>query len=324
MKKIAVCVVTYNQERYIAQCLDSALGQIVHSDVHFDIIVADDASTDNTRIIIEQYKEKYTSQIHLIKQVENKGTVKNTLDVFRYIRNSGDYKFVAMLDGDDYWCDKYKLQKQIDICEQNNLVMIHSNYYLLTDKLVPQIRKIEEVPQGDVLYEAVRRPLFINCTIMFRADCLRKMDFETIESMQQLVAVDHLTNVIVASQGSVGFLEDVTAVWRRHTSSQTSLNNLSKAFRWIEHECVQGRYLNRLFPDVVKFTEKEEYIHRTTMYFRSFVSAHKYKEAKKLWMENDFLHLEPISSFMTNSCTFYFYFFYKKIDTIKVLIKNRI
>lgn len=322
--KIAVCVVTYNQEKYIAQCLDSAIRQIVNDDVQVDIIIADDASTDRTAFIIKQYQDRYEAHIYLIKQLNNKGTVKNTLDVFRYILNCGDYKYVAMLDGDDYWCDKYKLQKQIDLCEEQNLVMVHSNYCILTDKLVPEIRKKKDVPQGNVLYEAVRRPLFINCTIMFRADCLHKMDFDAIESIPQLVAVDHLTNVIVASQGSVGFLEDVTAVWRRHNSSQTTLNNLPKAFRWIEHECVQGRYLNRLFPDVVIFTEKEEYIHRTTMYFRSFVRAHKYKEAKKLWMENDFLHLEPISPFMTNNCTFCFYFLYKKINTFKILVRNSI
>lgn len=322
--KIAVCVVTYNQEKYIIQCLDSALRQRVHSDVHVDVIVADDASTDRTVLIVEQYQEKYRAHIHLIKQLRNKGTVRNTLDVFRYIFNSGDYKYVAMLDGDDYWCDDYKLQKQIDLCEEENLVMVHSNYCVLTDRLVPQIRKKEDVPQGNVLSEAIRRPLFINCTNLYRTDCLKAMDFEAIESMHQLVAVDHLTNVIVASQGNVGFLEDVTAVWRKHTTAQTSLNNLSKAFRWIEHECVQGRYLNQLFPNVVTFTEKEEYIHRTTMYFRSYVYTHKYKEAKKLWKENDFLLSEPISPFMNNICSFKFYFLYKKINTLKMLIKSRI
>lgn len=321
--KVAVCVVTYNHEEFIAQCLDSALKQIVAKTIQLDVIVADDMSLDNTVQIIKQYQLKYPARIHLIQQTINKGTVNNTLDAFKFIL-AHDYKYIAMLDGDDYWCDNNKIQKQVDCCEKNNLVMVHSNYCVLTNKLTDQVRKSEDVPQGDVLAEAVRKPLFINCTIMFRTDCLYKMDFETIGSMHQLVAVDHLTNVIVASQGNVGFIEDVTAVWRRHNAAQTSLKTVKKSLQWIEHECVQGRYLNKMFPTLVHFTTTEENVYRLTMLFRTYVTLRCYQEAKSLWLSNTFLHEEPISPFMSNVLTFKLYFVCKKMNAFVRLCKAKI
>jgi len=98
MDIIAICIVTYNHEQYIAQALDSVLAQ--KTEVPVKIFIGEDGSTDNTLNICKEYKIKYPDRIELLERKQNLGLVKNTLDIFSRIRRDG-YKYIAMLDGDD-------------------------------------------------------------------------------------------------------------------------------------------------------------------------------------------------------------------------------
>lgn len=324
--KVAVVIATYNQEQYIDEAIGSVFNQVLSEGDSVECIVANDASSDLTAQHVEAWAEKYPDHVHHILQPKNVGTVRNTISAFRMIcANLDKYDYVAMLDGDDYWCDEYKLQKQLTtICETNS-VMAHTNCSkLINGKIHKQVRSRENVPQGDVLAIAVQMPIFVNCTVFFRADCLRKMDFDTIESMDDLVELAHITNILVCSQGNVCFLEDITAVWRRHAQAQTTLNSINKAFRWIEHECVQGRYLNQLFPDVVHFTEKEESAYRTLMQFRTLCAHRDYHRAKELFLIDDSLSTEAIAPYMSNVVLFKYYFIRNKFQTFLQIIRKKI
>lgn len=324
---VAVVIATYNQEQYIDEAIGSVFSQKLSDGDSVECIVTNDASTDSTAQHVEKWMEKYPGQMHYILQPRNVGTVRNTISAFRMICDNLDkYDYVAMLDGDDYWCDNYKLQKQIDKCAETNSVMAHTNYSILSSNgnMSKICHTLSEMPQGDVFSIAVQRPLFINCTIMFRASCLQKMDFVKIESMTELVAIDHLTNMIICSQGNVCFLEDITAVWRRHDNAQTNLNSIKKSFRWIEHECVQGRYLNQIFPNVVYFTEKEEIEHRATMQFRAYCSIQQWNNAKVLFDKYEFLAKESIAPFMGNELMFKIYFLRRKFYSLIKIISKRV
>ncbi len=110
---IDVLVLTYNQEKYIAEAIESVLMQ--KTDFNFRIIIGDDCSTDRTREICIDYKEKYPDKIELVFHKQNFGAVKN----FYITYQSCNAKYLAMLDGDDYWTSPIKLQKQIDFLENN-------------------------------------------------------------------------------------------------------------------------------------------------------------------------------------------------------------
>lgn len=110
--KVSVCVVTYNQEKYIAECLDSLVSQ--ETDFKFEIIVGEDCSTDGTRAIVQQYVDKYPNLIKPIFHKQNVGAVENVKQV--YIAAKG--KYIAHIDGDDMALPT-KLQKQFDILEEN-------------------------------------------------------------------------------------------------------------------------------------------------------------------------------------------------------------
>jgi len=94
--KVSVCVVTYNQEKYIRQCLQSLVDQ--KTDFDFEVIVADDFSTDRTRTIVREFAEKYSRQVKTIFNDENIGAYKN----FIYVHQQAIGEYVAHMDGDDY------------------------------------------------------------------------------------------------------------------------------------------------------------------------------------------------------------------------------
>lgn len=108
--KVSVFVVTYNQEKYIRQCLDGILMQRVNFD--YEVVIGEDHGSDATRAICEEYASIYT-QIRLLPLTENLGVGKNWRRVLSECK--GDY--IAMCEGDDYWTDPLKLQKQIDILQ---------------------------------------------------------------------------------------------------------------------------------------------------------------------------------------------------------------
>ena len=118
MEEIAVSVLclVYNHEKYLRKCLDGFVNQ--KTNFKFEVIIHDDASTDNSVDIIKEYETKYPDIIKPIYQTENqysKGVkITNTI-LFPRARG----KYIAFCEGDDYWCDEYKLQKQYDVMESN-------------------------------------------------------------------------------------------------------------------------------------------------------------------------------------------------------------
>ncbi len=108
--KVSVCVVTYNQDKYIRQCLQSIVDQDVDCDL--EVIVADDCSGDDTRCIIEEFQNRYPKIIKPIFHDRNMGAVKN----FIYVHQMALGQYVAHMDGDDYALPG-KIQKQVDILD---------------------------------------------------------------------------------------------------------------------------------------------------------------------------------------------------------------
>lgn len=107
-------VVTYNHGKYIAQALESILSQ--KTTYNYRIIIGEDASTDNTKEILLEYYKKHPDKMALILWEVNVGTDKNVYQLEKMCTA----KYVASLDGDDYWTDPYKLEKQISFLEKHN------------------------------------------------------------------------------------------------------------------------------------------------------------------------------------------------------------
>lgn len=108
---ISVIVLSYYHEKYIAQALDSILSQ--ETNLRYEVLVGDDASGDRTPEILQEYAAKYPGIVKPVLRPENTGANYNSVDMGR--RAVG--KYIAFLEGDDFWLDKRKLQKQYDFME---------------------------------------------------------------------------------------------------------------------------------------------------------------------------------------------------------------
>jgi len=109
---LSVCLITYNHVKYIEQAIEGVLMQQV--DFSFELVIADDFSTDGTRELLLAYKKKYPELIKLILQKKNVGPAKNWMNLITFPQ----CKYIAYFEGDDYWTDPYKLQKQVDYLER--------------------------------------------------------------------------------------------------------------------------------------------------------------------------------------------------------------
>lgn len=110
---VSINCITYNHEEYIVDALEGFLMQ--ETNFSFEILIGEDCSTDNTRKIVDEYVKQYPGQIRLITSAQNVGMEKNALRVFEQSQG----KYIAECEGDDYWTNPFKLQKQVDYMENN-------------------------------------------------------------------------------------------------------------------------------------------------------------------------------------------------------------
>ena len=113
---VAIWMVTYNHEDFIKQAVESVMMQ--KTDFKFKLFIGEDASTDSTRDILLELKNNYSDRIDLTLNEMNLGSSANAFNIYDKCYQS-TAKYVALLEGDDYWTDSLKLQKQVDFLEAN-------------------------------------------------------------------------------------------------------------------------------------------------------------------------------------------------------------
>ena len=216
---VTIRCITYNQEKYIRQCLDGFIMQ--KTNFKFEAIVHDDASTDSTANIIREYAQRYPNIIKPILETENqysKGTLHNVLDPLM----TG--KYIAICEGDDYWTDQYKLQKQVDFLESNPSYFMcfhqsirHFENHSHPDELAVDIEDRDY--SGLELYSPLHRPQ--THSVLFRSELYRSEIYHRIE--QEKISFGDLTTFLACAYlGKVRGMTDVMGVYRQHQTSMSS------------------------------------------------------------------------------------------------------
>ena len=224
---VSVGVMTYNHARYIAEALDSVVMQEVN--FKYEIVIAEDCSTDGTRDIVVEYQKKYPDVIRLILQEKNVGMKENSNILRRSCR--GIYR--ANLEGDDYWIDPCKLQKQVDFLENNkDYVAVGGNFTCVDDAGRPTA-----FPWGDIRYtycsddeytiEHFKRWLLFGhtSTMMFRNffyDCGDEVN-DRFDAVNMLG--DRRICLFLALSGRVRHMDETWIVRRVLRKSKTSMTN---------------------------------------------------------------------------------------------------
>ncbi|MDX2346881.1 MAG: glycosyltransferase [Legionella sp.] len=228
--KLSILLVTYNHELYIRQALEALFGQEIEGPVQ--IVVADDDSSDGTLGIIREYDNK-DSRFHFkyLDSVPNLGITKNYQRGFAAC--SGRY--IAVLEGDDYWISPAKLQRQckfLDAHWECNLCAV--NYYIYEENKSHFYLRTH-IERGHRLLTA-REIIFDNLPGNFSCCMYRKDAVEALPpQVFDIKAYDWIINICVARKSLIGFLDEPMSVYRLHSAGfWTKINHIEKLKEQLE------------------------------------------------------------------------------------------
>ena len=257
---VSIQCLAYNQEAYIRKCLDGFVMQ--KTTFRFEAIVHDDASTDGTANIIREYAEKYPSIIKPIFETENQyskggGALQKIMD------DNTHGKYVAICEGDDYWIDPYKLQKQVDALEKNPSVTCVHTGFITVDKDGKEITRpyyeecMRRSHNGNVITSLLNGNYVMTLTTMYRSEVFKSPIYQSCPSKH-----DYATSFAAAMMGDFIYLPDKTACYR-----QTPGGSMDSMHSDPNHPLVKMRkevysYFSKLIIENKSFSFKEKVIQR--------------------------------------------------------------
>jgi len=217
MKKVSVFLICYDHEKYIAKAIESIVTQKVNFD--FELVIGEDFSKDNTRGVCEQYAALYPAIIKLLPSDKNYGPMGNTIRTLYAC--TGEY--IAMCEGDDYWTDPHKLQKQANfldanldysMCFSDTEIVDEMGWNLPDEKYFPKIQKdtitIEDIILSDV-------SLIPTATLFFRN--LLPNPFP--DFYYHTFSGDLFLHLLLAEKGKAKYFDYKTAAYRNHSGGLT-------------------------------------------------------------------------------------------------------
>jgi glycosyltransferase involved in cell wall biosynthesis len=206
---VSVCIITYNQEKYIAQCLDSVLAQQCSFPVQ--IYIGDDCSTDSTSSVIRTYMDRHPGRISYHRPEKNLGMHRNWLQSIQACEGH----YVALLEGDDYWTDPSKLQKQVEHMNQHPTHTVCFTNAEVKNEVSERAYPLYVEDTGKTeftLSDLLRFNLMPTCTVLYRKEALRHIPDAYFKSPY----ADWILHSLYAQQGSIGYIPLTTGCYRLH------------------------------------------------------------------------------------------------------------
>ena len=234
LPKVSVAMATYNHEKFIEQAIESVLAQQTTFD--YTLIVGDDCSQDKTQEIVRSYSDKYPEQIKTILYSKHIGLRSQDRVGLRVLEQCTG-KYVALLDGDDYWISEHKLQRQVDLLEKHSgaAFCFHNTKVVFDDDPSQNYLSHPEPPADVKIDDIIQRWVAMTSSIVLRRDYLLPLPPWIIEINQ----ADWLFQMLLAARGSVHYVDEVMSVYRRHSGGMSnmfadidvSIDNTSRLYR---------------------------------------------------------------------------------------------
>lgn len=306
----SVAVLTYNHEAYIRQCLDSILAQVV--DFPYEIVVVDDCSTDSTRDILREYAQAH-SHIRLFLNPANQGISKNN----NLLLSQCEGTYVAMLEGDDYWIDPNKLQRQVDFLNENDEVGFVGAECMI---LYPDGRLVgeHEIPtegkwmrHGDVFNYATKGPIIRTATLCFRRSLI-------VPYLSMVGAGnDTVLQAILAKQSYFARWTLPTSVYRLGGVSNAK-KSLQKELIYQDYFSTNRRAKHQLFPEECPLDEDALSDRGANILLKMAIQERDWKKALKIksGLKTEKYRKKPYVRFLMGpvSCFFLSILIRKKYD----------
>lgn len=211
---VSVHMLAYNHGPYLAEAIEGVIAQ--KTDFPIELVIGEDCSTDNTRDIALDYQRRYPGMIRVIFSERNVGMIAN----FRRVRAACRGDFIAFCEGDDYWIDSRKLQKQINVICEDNIVGVATDCLrkvgseIVFNDFAVEINDFGYVTLIGMLHgNKIKTP-----TVMYKKE-ITQILMET--KFDNWPFADYLLHLHALSLGKVRYLSDVTAVYRLTPGSAT-------------------------------------------------------------------------------------------------------
>ena len=312
---VSVVIPSYNRAETVGETLNSILKQVCN--FTFEIVVADDGSTDNSQEILLKYQQKYPGKIKLLFQSENIGLGSNWAICVQHCQG----KYVTNCDNDDYWHNIHKLQIQVDYMENHlNCGLLHTDYdelNSLNNKITHSIRAKNKkiILEGYRQKEIFNRELEINGpTVCFRKDLFDKYIPVDKYIEYNFPIEDWPTWIILAKYTEINYLPISTVTYRVGHESLSNLESYNKVLKKFSKEKVMYKYICDLFPESLTYVEANydnhiNYVLMNLAYKKSDFRAAKKFGARVTTYGNKNFKIKSTS----NIFLFYLFFLTRKI-----------
>lgn len=287
--KLTIVTTTYNQEKFIEQTLDGFVMQKVN--FPFQAIISDDCSTDSTRKILKKYAKKYPEIIKPVFNKKNVGPMDNFVNTLSLVNS----EYVALCDGDDFWTDENKLQKQVDFLDKNKdfSICFHQTKIFFEDGS----KEDEIYPKNiknETTFEDLLKDSYIPAnTVVYRWIFTKKTKLKDIFP-KNIVPGDYYVHLLHARKGKIGFIEEIMSNYRRHDGGMwwlTSQKSGEEKFylkyglkyinffeaienefsiskdiydykkRYLAHSLLKYYLINNMFENIVEFKNTHKYLY---------------------------------------------------------------
>lgn len=275
--KVTVCCPAYNHEKYIRKCLEGIVNQI--TDFKYEVLIRDDASTDSTRKIIEEYIEKYPELFIPIYEKENlwnKG-----IDIHAYLKENARGKYIAYCEGDDYWTDMHKLQKQFDALEDNPDLSMCTHITQFVGENEKELRGIlpdkvgADLETGIILRDEYAKLIYVDCGHPFHTTSYfirKEILYALMEGeLSRFKIWDYVILRIALLGKGIFYYNEIMSVYRCDSISSLGTafdgsiyeneNNYKFALTKCEFDLALNDKLERRYEDIIYRSVVEEFLH---------------------------------------------------------------
>lgn len=239
---VSIICTSYNHEKFIKECLDGFVMQ--QTNFVFEIIVHDDASTDETQKIVKDYESKFPYLFNNIYQTENHYSKKEVNIWYDIMFPKARGKYIAICEGDDYWTDPLKLQKQVNFLEKNDgYGLVCTNFKLYfeeSDKFI--INKYSKLFE-DISFKSLLKGDFHvgTATVCFRKDFYKSYIQEIATDSKDWLMGDFPLWMYISQKSKIYYLNEICSVYRvieesaSHSKEIEKLMEFENSVREIKH-----------------------------------------------------------------------------------------
>jgi glycosyltransferase involved in cell wall biosynthesis len=236
---VSVCMITYNHERFIARAIEGVLMQ--RTTFTTELVLSDDLSTDHTRSICSAYQQKYSGIIKLRLQEKNLGAIPNFVDTLKACTG----KYIAFCEGDDYWIDPLKLQKQVDFLETHpGFALCFHNAMVLSENhnIAPYLFNNEFQKQVTTIKDVIKNWYISSASILFSREYLPELP----DWVSTIHSGDYALLLLLAGRGKIGYIKEVMSVYFKHAGAM-SFDPLITALYLNERHTQLYKIINQYF-----------------------------------------------------------------------------